>query len=575
MAGPEKNKGIGEKEIMLDYEKLGREALAELRAAADRAPEVQEKLLLELLKENQDTPFGRHYGFSGIHSMEDYRKRVPLTTFDDYDPYWVNGGLSAEPVEYYALSSGTSGSAKYIPTTRHMRNNYFRTAFCVPLGMVNEYYPGCTMEELHGMIFQTGEFRCAEFKNGIMCGIRSSAVYLQMNRDGGFDASNYTAPKEVLFQKDKADLIYAKARFALMHADVTAIHSVFVHRVVGIMKYIVDYWDVLLDDIEHGTVSEELLPDETWRARILGMVQPMPERAAELRALDRAQLEDHLIQKLWPKIKYMILIVGESFSQYGEQFARFRGDVPVHGFVYGSSEGTIGVGEGVNRLDCYIPNPEDCIFEFVPVDQKEAEEMPVKGVGEVIAGHKYELVITNCGGLYRYQMQDVVKILEFYGKMPVIRFCYRRNLIMNLAGEKTNLEQLKGAVRELELQGGVHLTEYAVSGDLSVNPGRYVLYYETAGNKKPKWDDQAFDRCMRENSVDYNDCRNTMEIGPAVTRRLKPDSFTAWKDRLAENGAEMGQDKPMNMLDTPEKQNFFAERTEEEERDETGEENTQ
>ena len=49
--------------------------------------EVQKKYLLELLDENKDTEYGRKYGFSDIHSIEEYQRRVPITVYDDYSGY--------------------------------------------------------------------------------------------------------------------------------------------------------------------------------------------------------------------------------------------------------------------------------------------------------------------------------------------------------------------------------------------------------------------------------------------------------------------------------------------------------
>lgn len=46
-----------------------------------------EKLLLEILDKNKDTEYGRKYGFADIHLAEEYRKRVPVSIYDDYAGY--------------------------------------------------------------------------------------------------------------------------------------------------------------------------------------------------------------------------------------------------------------------------------------------------------------------------------------------------------------------------------------------------------------------------------------------------------------------------------------------------------
>ena len=43
----------------------------------------QEALLKRILSQNAGTEYGRRYGFDTIRNAEDYRKKVPLSTFED------------------------------------------------------------------------------------------------------------------------------------------------------------------------------------------------------------------------------------------------------------------------------------------------------------------------------------------------------------------------------------------------------------------------------------------------------------------------------------------------------------
>lgn len=47
-------------------------------------PASQEETLLKILRDNQDTEYGKRYDFAHIHSAEEYRKKVPITTYEDY-----------------------------------------------------------------------------------------------------------------------------------------------------------------------------------------------------------------------------------------------------------------------------------------------------------------------------------------------------------------------------------------------------------------------------------------------------------------------------------------------------------
>jgi hypothetical protein len=51
------------------------------RATKD-AVEVQRSLLLNILKKNAETEFGRKYGFQRIRNEADYQKKVPLQDYE-------------------------------------------------------------------------------------------------------------------------------------------------------------------------------------------------------------------------------------------------------------------------------------------------------------------------------------------------------------------------------------------------------------------------------------------------------------------------------------------------------------
>ncbi len=91
---------------------------------------AQERILLDFLRRNADTAYGRKHGYRGIDSVDAFRARVPVATYDDFAP-WIdrirNGEpnvLTAEPVLMLEKTSGSSGAAKYIPYTASLRREF-------------------------------------------------------------------------------------------------------------------------------------------------------------------------------------------------------------------------------------------------------------------------------------------------------------------------------------------------------------------------------------------------------------------------------------------------------------------
>ena len=195
--------------------------------------------------------------------------------------------------------------------------------------------------------------------------------------------------------------------------------------------------------MEHGTVDESIPLGEPWRQRLLHWLPPEPVRAAQLRHL-RVDVEpEEMVLRLWPGIQYIVGIGGRAFPVYTRAIEQYAGSVPIHHFIYGASEGFLSIAAGVGCPDAYILLPEAGVFEFLPVSRPEGKSL---SIGEVEKGGRYELVFTNHSGLYRYRMQDVLEVVDFFGQSPVIRFCYRINQALNVADEKLNTEQLGAAL---------------------------------------------------------------------------------------------------------------------------------
>ena len=88
---------------------------------------VQEDLLLGMLHRNKDTSIGRKYGFESIKSIDDFREKVPIMSYQDHEPF-IQASLKGESAQltaqspcFYATTSGTTGTPKYIPVTPESR----------------------------------------------------------------------------------------------------------------------------------------------------------------------------------------------------------------------------------------------------------------------------------------------------------------------------------------------------------------------------------------------------------------------------------------------------------------------
>ncbi len=100
----------------------------ELQQAFDRATDdpatAQKQLLIDILRRNEGTLYGRKYDFPRITDVDAFCRTVPVATFADLAPYVerIKNGennilTTAQPVRFN-VTSGTTAEPKYIPVTQ-------------------------------------------------------------------------------------------------------------------------------------------------------------------------------------------------------------------------------------------------------------------------------------------------------------------------------------------------------------------------------------------------------------------------------------------------------------------------
>lgn len=86
--------------------------------------ETQKGVLFSQLFLAEDTEYGLKYGFKSISSISDFQNRIPIVSYEDFEPY-IEKARQGEPdiiwpgqIKRFAKSSGTTNAkSKFIPIT--------------------------------------------------------------------------------------------------------------------------------------------------------------------------------------------------------------------------------------------------------------------------------------------------------------------------------------------------------------------------------------------------------------------------------------------------------------------------
>src|SRR5260370_3397267 len=106
---------------------LGKRQHHMLEQAAISPANAQRRFLLELLRRNAATIFGRQYGFASIRTEADYRHRVPIRDYEGVRPYInrITGGesmvLTARQPVMFTMTSRTTAEPYLGPVTRESK----------------------------------------------------------------------------------------------------------------------------------------------------------------------------------------------------------------------------------------------------------------------------------------------------------------------------------------------------------------------------------------------------------------------------------------------------------------------
>ncbi len=507
---------------------------------------VQDSLLKKLLHRHRYTERGHQLGLATIRSVDEFRDRLPVTEYHHYeaDIQRIAAGegniLTPDPVRFLTITSGTTGARKYIPVTR---------PFQAALQKANIASMGFGLAELRqrgqslGRLLITNSVRISgTTSGGIDYGLASTGSIRTNKLLAG---PLFAHPYDILQISDSRTRQYLCLLFGLRCRNLQSIAANFPMLLLRTCRYLETEAEALIQDLRRGTIAADLDLTPACRQSLEQRWFAQPQRADELETCLREQ--GRLTpQRAWPYLSLLTTARGGTSNFYFERFPEYFGDTPVFGGVYGCSEATFGISPAFNQDGCVLAL-ESGFFEFVPQSEWDAAHPQTLLPAEVKVGDRYRILVTTAAGFYRYDIKDVVEVVGFFEKTPLIVFRHRLGGQLNSTSEKTTEFHVTQVMQQLQAEFGLRLDDFCVTLSKQDIPAHYWVNIELAPHHSlndPQRFLERFDNCLKQENQHYQIMRQD-QVPPPQLRILQPGSFERLRQRLLRQGA------PENQLKLP------------------------
>lgn len=511
-------------------------------AAVLRDPMRQQNALLaNILAGNKDTTFGRQHGFAEIADYAGYARRVPVSDYEHLRPYVEaeiergEAALTAEVPVSYVRTSGTTGKPKDLPLTAlHLER--LRRIHETAVAFQYRAYPDAFEGSILAIVSPAKE---GLLSNGKPYGSASGIVARNTPR---LVASKFIIPHSVLAIDDSHLKYLVILRLVLARRDLTYVGVANATTLLMLARLFFEHKNELVEDLRNGTffLDEHLAPQV--REAIRPGLKSVPDRADEVLALPEDGGEA-VVAGLWPNLR---LIVCWTCASAGVAVDSLKSELLPEtrvlelGYVSSEFRGTITIGR---RAGSGLPTLDTHFFEFVERERWDAGEPVFLTVDQLIKGSIYYVLVTTPSGLYRYFINDLVRVEGVLHKTPLLRFLQKGKGVTSITGEKLYESQVLTAVRgALEEIGRVPHFVMMLADDAD---RIYRLYVETDVGPRPAASHLAemVDARLAGLNVEYEAKRESQRLAPVAAYWLKPGLADTYKGYFVRLGQREGQFK--------------------------------
>ena len=388
----------------------------------NNAVKVQQKTLLKLLNQAQNTVFGKDHSFSIIQNYADFKNHIPVRDYEGIKPYIdqiIDGKENilwpGKPL-YFSKTSGTTSGTKYIPISKESMPNHITAARDAILSYIAETKNTAIVDGK--MIFLQGSpelSKTGDIPTGRLSGIVAHHIpsYLTKNRLPSFKTN------------------------------------------------CISDWEEKVDAIVEETISEKM--------SVISGIPPWVQMYFE-KLQNKSGLQ---IKDLFPKFD-LFIYGGVNYEPYRQTFEKLIGKKMDSIELYPASEGFIAYQDSQKEEGMLLCVNHGIFYEFIPSDEFFDKNPTRISLTDVKIGVNYVLILSTDAGLWGYNIGDTIKFVSIDPYRIIVSG--RISHFTSAFGEHVIAEEVEKSLKEAMEKIPAQVNEFHVAPQ--VNPQSGLPYHE-------------------------------------------------------------------------------------------------
>ena len=412
-----------------------------------------------MLRQASGTVIGRQHGFNRLSRLSDsamirgYQARIPIRSYRDmsadleavYHGDWSR--LCPSPPLYFSMTAGSTGAFKYLPVTAESRREVSQGSMIFN-GALEAAFPG--LRHLKSQ-FLVGSAEGGQSPTGLAQGFSSGLNYKHLP---WLVRRKFAVPYWIFTIDDANERNYAAGRVLVAERRLGALCAISPVNLINLRQALEQNPGRLIDDVRSGQlmVRGRSTVAGTYRTR------PDPVRSERLRRAWEAT-GSFPSRVLFPALQVLVSWQGGNMSYYLDELQQAFGLDQRFEFPISASEGLFAIPCEPNQAGGALAITSH-FLEFLPDLGGWTSGAPALRADQLSPGSQYRIVLTTGAGLYRYDMEDIVRVRGYCAATPIIEFVSKADRQVSVANERLTELDVTVAATAASAVSGFHPSEF-------------------------------------------------------------------------------------------------------------------